>query len=135
MNTNDTNKIDGKIIYPELSYAIVGICFEIHNRLGRFSREKQYCDFLERKLQEIHVPYEREYTIGKTGNRVDFLIDGKLILEVKAKRFVLKQDFYQLQRYLQISGKKLGLIVNFRNRYLKPIRIIRIDTTSGKKFL
>lgn len=130
MNTNDTNKL----IYPELSYTLTGICFSVHNKTGRFAREKQYCDLIEEKLKELKIPYEREYST-KDGNRIDFLIDGKIILAVKAKRIVLKEDFYQLQRYLQSLNKKLGLIVNFRNRYLKPIRIVRIDTDAKKKFL
>ena len=134
MNTNDANSGEEKLIYPELSYTIVGICFETHNELGRFSREKQYGDLLEKKLEEAKISYEREYQILKTGNQADFLIDGKIILEIKAKSLITKEDFYQLQRYLQSSGKKLGLMVNFRNRYIKPIRIVRIDTDAKKKF-
>ena len=131
MNTNDANT---KLIYPELSYTIVGVCFEVHNQLGRFEREKQYGDFIEKKLKESGISYKREREILKTGNRVDFLIDDKIVLEVKARKLILKDDFYQLRRYLQSAGKKLGLMVNFRNRYLKPIRIIRIDTDARKKF-
>lgn len=44
MHTNDTNE---KLIYPELSYLITGICFEAHNEKGRFARERQYADLLE----------------------------------------------------------------------------------------
>jgi GxxExxY protein len=124
-----------KLIYPELSYLINGICFEAHNKLGRYAREKQYGNFVEEKLRELKIPYEREYRIDKAGNTVDFLIDNKLILELKAKRFIFKEDLYQMQRYLQSSGKKLGLIVNFRNRYLKPWRVVRIDTDARKKFV
>lgn len=62
------------------------------------------------------------------------MVDDKIVLEIKAKRLVSKEDFYQLQRYLQFSTKKLGLMVNFRNRYLKPARIIRIDTDAREKF-
>jgi len=132
MHTNDTNE---KIIYPELSYAITGICFNVHNKLGRYAREKQYADFLEKKLNETKISFEREYNIKNTGNIVDFLIDNKIILELKAKKFIIKEDYYQLQRYLQILNFKLGMIVNFRNRYLKPIRIIKINTDIKSKFV
>jgi hypothetical protein len=75
----------------------------VHNELGRFARERQYCDAIESKLITSRVPYIREYRIENSGNLVDFLIDSKIILEVKAKRLILKEDFYQLQRYLQFS--------------------------------
>ncbi|MEK7077037.1 MAG: GxxExxY protein [Patescibacteria group bacterium] len=135
MDTNDANKNQKKLICPELSYLITGICFDVHNKLGRFAREKQYCDELEKRLKEAGIIYKREYQIANTGNQVDFIIDDKIILEVKAKRLILKDDFYQLQRYLQSSQKKLGLIVNFRNRYLKPVRVLRIDTDARNRFM
>ena len=132
MHTNNTNK---KLIYPQLSYLITGICFNIHNKLGRYAREKQYGDLLEEKLKEVKVSYKRELKIGKTGNTVDFLIDNKIILELKVKPFILKEDYYQTQKYLQSSNMKLALLVNFRNRYLKPIRIIKIETNAKNKFV
>ena len=94
MHTNDTNK---KLIYPELSYLLVGIFFDIHNKLGRYAREKQYADSLENKLKEIRIPYKREYNIKKMGNMIDFLIDNKIILELKAAKFVTRDDYYQIQ--------------------------------------
>ncbi|MBI2626901.1 MAG: GxxExxY protein [Parcubacteria group bacterium] len=134
MHTNHTNK-KHKIIYPELSYVITGICFDIHNKLGRFNREKQYCDQIEKELKEQSITYKREFTIQNTGNKLDFLIDNKIILEVKAKTYILKEDYYQTQRYLQTLGKKLGLLINFRSRYLKPLRIVKIDTDVKTKFV
>ncbi len=134
MHTNYTNK-NGKLIYPELSYILTGLCFEVHNQLGRYAREKQYGDLLEETLREIKIPYKREFRIGKSGNMVDFFIDNRVVLELKAKPLILKEDYYQAQRYLQISNIKLALLVNFRNRYLKPIRVIRIDTDVKHKFL
>ncbi|MBM3257048.1 MAG: GxxExxY protein [Candidatus Liptonbacteria bacterium] len=134
MSTNYAN-MNQKLIHPELSYTITGICFAAHNELGRFGREKQYCDFLEAKFKEIGLPYKREYSIGETGNIVDFLIDDKIVLEAKSKRLLNKEDFYQTQRYLQNLNKKLGLLVNFRNRYLKPVRIVKIESDTRKNLI
>ena len=60
------------------------------------------------------------------GNIVDFIIDGKILIDLKAKRFITKEDYYQMLRYLKSSGLKLGLVVNFRGTYLKPKRIINL---------
>ena len=128
----NTNK---KIIYPELSYLITGICFNTHNELNRFSREKQYGDLIEKKLKEIKIPYKRELSISESGNIVDFLIDNKIIIELKAKRIITKEDYYQLQRYLQVLNIKLGIIVNFREKYLVPKRVVKIDTDNKNKFV
>ena len=134
MHANDTNNTN-KVIYPELSYTITGICFSVHNDLGRYAREKQYGDEVERRLKEAGLPYERELTIGGTGNVIDFMIDRKMILEVKAKRMVTKEDYFQIQRYLQTFNIKIGLLVNFRDKYIKPIRIVKIDTSAKHKFV
>ena len=134
MNTNDRNKME-KLIYPELSYMLTGVCFDAHNSIGRFGREKQYCDFIDTKLKELKIPFIRECVDTLTNNRFDFLIDGKIVLETKAKRFLTREDYYQLQRYLQASQKKLGLLVNFQNRYIKPMRVVRIDTDAKDRFV
>ncbi len=133
MHTNYTN--DGKLIYPELSYLITGLCFGVHNELGRFARERQYGDLLEKKLQNLKIPYKREFNLKDSGNIFDFLVDNKIILELKAKDFVEKKDYYQTQRYLQSFKINLGLIINFRNKYLRPKRIVRIETKVNEKFL
>lgn len=70
MSTNPTYQ--GKLVYPELSYNITGICFQVHNELGRFAREKQYADLLEIKLREKQVQYKSELNISNSGNIIDF---------------------------------------------------------------
>ena len=124
-----------KIIYPELSYQLTGILFNVHNELGKYGIEKQYGDLLEEKLKEVKIPHKREFKIGKTGNTADFLVDNKIILELKTEPLILREDYYQTQRYLQASNIKLALLINFRNRYLKPIRVIKIDTDAKNKFV
>ena len=133
MNANDTNKRE-KIVLKELSYLITGILFDVHNNLGRFCREKQYGDMLETLLKERNIFYEREKEIpvdkieNKFTNRVDFVINNELLIDLKAKDIVTKEDFYQMNRYLNAIGYKLGFIVNFRNKFLKPIRVIRANS-------
>lgn len=133
MNTNqqmNTNKrsMEGKIIHPELSYTVTGVLFATHNELGQYAREKQYGDLIERKLKEIKMPHKREVIISDTGNILDFIIDEKIALELKSARMITSDNYRQIQNYLQQTGLKLGILVNFRSKYLKPVRIIRIDS-------
>lgn len=124
--------MNSKIIYPELSYKIYGICFEAHNKLGRLLNEKQYGDAIATLLKEAEIPFIREYPIElefkniKIGgtNRVDFFIDGKIILEIKAKHYFTRDDYHQLKRYLQTAHCKLGILVNFREHKLRPKRVL-----------
>lgn len=128
MTTNgncQTHKPEIKLLYPELSYQITGLCFEVQNTLGRFAREKQYSDLLEDKFRTSAIQCKREYTVANTGNRLDFLINDRIILEVKAKPFLLKDEYYQVKRYLDVLGLELALLVNFQDKYLKPRRILR----------
>ncbi len=96
MNTKDAKgeNSEDKLIHRELSYTLTGACFDVHNKLGRFAREKQYSDLLEQKLKERKVPFKREYRVGSSGNNVDFLVDEKIVIEVKAKKLIAKKDFY-----------------------------------------
>ncbi len=128
IHPNDPNM--NNIIYPKLSYYITGLCFRVHKELGRFCREKQYADRLEKLLKEGKFRYQREIEISKLkegsseGNRVDFIVENKIIVDVKAKKFITKEDYYQMQRYLKNADLELGLIINFNNVYLKPKRVL-----------
>lgn len=127
-------RMKNNIVYPELSYKICGLCFYIHNKLGRYRNEKQYTDALEQLLKENKIKYIREKASPSSfkgekerRNISDFIIDDKIVLDVKAKPFITKEDYFQLRRYLVSCNKKLGLIVNFRQKYLYPKRILNRD--------
>lgn len=123
--------MEDKIIHKDLSYRLNGLLFRVHNELGKFCREKQYGDALEKLLTQEKIKFEREKEIpielvdNKYTNKVDFMIESKVLLDLKAKPVILKEDYFQMKRYLNASGYKLGLIVNFRNNYLKPTRVLK----------
>ena len=123
-----------KILYAQLSYDLHGLFFEIHNELGRYCREKQYADALDDLLKKRRYSYRREQQLSVENiehqgtNVADFVVNDQIVVEIKAKKFITKDDYYQVQRYLQASRYRLGLLVNFRDKYLKAKRIVRIDT-------
>lgn len=136
-NTNLTRIIrmprirQSNVLYPELSYAINGLCFTIHNKLGRFRNERQYADALEEKLKDSSLKYAREKSLppsfeGEHNNRniPDFIVEDKVVIDIKAKRLITKEDYFQMKRYLISSGLHLGIIVNFRQNVLTPKRIV-----------
>ncbi len=119
------------LIHPELSYKISGVLFAVHNELGRFRNEQQYADAIESYLKLYELPFEREKVMPQSfegehvgRNKVDFIIADSIILEIKAKRMLERTDYYQTRRYLMTLGKKLALLVNFRDKFLRPKRIL-----------
>ncbi|TRZ64476.1 MAG: RIP metalloprotease RseP [Spirochaetia bacterium] len=125
INPNTPNEI--KIIESELSYKLTGLFFETHKQIGRFAREKQHGDFLENLFKQNEINYKREVPIsigGSNSNIVDFIVEDKIIIELKSKPFIGKSDYYQTKRYLDAANLELGLIVNFRETYLKPKRVL-----------
>lgn len=128
-----------EILHKELSYRITGLFFQVQKELGRFCREKQYADRLEELLKENRLNYEREFEIrdtrtGRTtGNRIDFLIENKIIVDLKAKNFIFKDDYFQMQRYLRSLDLELGMIINFRNTHLKPKRVLNGENKNYKR--
>lgn len=125
-----------KIIFPDLSYEINGILFQVHKDIGKYCNEKQVCDRIEFYLKQKQISYERELVIpaGFEGeragrNRLDFIIDDKIILEIKTKKFLETADYFQIKRYLHAYHKKLGLLVNFREERIQPKRILNPEVS------
>lgn len=122
------------IIYPKFSYLIYGLLFQVHNKLGRFRNEKQYADAFEALLKENDISYKREtrlpksFTGEKAGRNIpDFVMEDRIIIDFKAKRLITKEDYYQMRRYLSSYKKKLGILVNFRQKSLAPKRVLNTE--------
>ena len=124
----------GQLLYKELSYQLVGCFIETRKNFGPGHKEKFYHEALAEELKSNNINFEREKPINiyhpKTGKRMnssyrpDFLIDNKIILEIKALPFIPKQTIDQLYDYLRNSEYELGYFVNFAAHKLTPKRII-----------
>lgn len=119
------------IVYPKLSYNIMGILFSVQNNLGNELQEKIYQRAVEKRLleqkilfiREFHLPIQDEHrVIGKY--YLDFVIDGKIAVELKAKPSLTDKDLRQLLAYLQIARLKLGILANFHTRQLTYKRVV-----------
>lgn len=124
-----------EILHKELSYQIVGILYEVHKKLGRFCKHGQYCEAIEILLKQRETNYQREINFDinfgedalKEGNRLDFFIKDIIPLEVKVKKILTIDNYAQMKRYLKATNRKLGIIVNFREKSIKPKRILNKD--------
>ena len=123
----DTNKL----IYPELSYQIMGMLFQVHNELGNKYQEKYYQRAVELELKKNKINFQKEvlvdlmYNGEKIGKYfLDFLIENKIVLELKTiDRFKIS-DYKQISAYLKSKEIKLGILANFRTEQLTFKRII-----------
>ena len=121
-----------ELIYKEECYKIVGILYEVHKNLGKGFSEIVYKDALEFEFNENDIIYEREkeYSV-KYKNSIlkhkfyaDFIIDNKIILEVKTVDCFNASYYNECLNYLKISGNKLALLVNFNLVSLEYKRIV-----------
>lgn len=122
-----------KILYPELSYSIVGILFDVYNELGGDYQEKYYQRAVASalRLKKINfveqLPVLLEYQESKIGRYyLDFLIDGKIILEIKRGDYFSRTNIRQLYTYLRATKLNLGIIANFTTKGVKFKRIVNI---------
>ena len=119
------------VFHPELSYTLYGLFFETHNELGRYCNEQQYADYLETLFRRKNFRYVRESPLAESfdgehsrRNIPDFIFENTIVVDLKAKRLITREDYFQMKRYLASSQKKLGIIVNFHQKILTPKRIL-----------
>lgn len=119
------------LLYPELSYKIVGVLFSVFNELGYQYQEKYYQRVVARCLGDLGISFKEQLSspIEFRGQLIgryifDFLVDDKIILEIKRGDGFSITDIRQVLGYLKKSGLKLGILDRFSSRGLKFKRII-----------
>lgn len=122
---------DRKLLYADLTYKVRGAIFTVYNELGFGHKENIYQKALIKEFETLSISYKQEVgldvkykgdIVGKY--RPDFVIEDKIIIELKSVEFMPKSYEEQLVHYLKTTGFSLGLLVNFGSSRLHIKRLI-----------
>ena len=112
----------------EISSDIIHAAIEVHKNLGPGLLESVYQKCLAIELRdmgytvEVEVPVCIKYkniNISDNGFFIDILVDDSVVLELKSVEIIMAVHKKQLQTYLKLTGKQLGLLLNFNEVLLK----------------
>ncbi len=124
-----------EILFKELSYAIIGAAMEVHRALGGGFLEAVYQAALAYELKLRNIPFEEQvhlpvYYKGQlVGEYIaDFVIDGKIILEIKAVSEIKEAHRAQAINYLAATGFELAILLNFGAAKLQHERLVRFQS-------
>lgn len=123
--------MNNKYLHQELTGRIIHCCMDVHNELGCGFLEKVYQEALEIVLKEEGINYEREKhlpiqfrgTILQCDYIADFVIDNKVIVELKAVSALDPLFEAQVINYLRATGLQVALLINFGQKDLQIKRL------------
>lgn len=123
------------LIYPELSYKIIGILFSVFNELGYGYKECYYQRAIRKLLKDNNIKFKEQVNFPIyfkneiIGRQIfDFLIEDKIILELKRGDRFSRNDIIQTSGYLKTANLKLGILARFTSKGLKFKRIVNINS-------
>ncbi|MGA2516616.1 MAG: GxxExxY protein [Thermodesulfobacteriota bacterium] len=115
----------------DLSHRIIGIAIDIHKTLGPGFQEKISEEALLKEFRKVGIGFEKQkvvrvdYDGQSLGNqRIDLLVNGEIIIEIKACAKIILIHRDQVISYLKTANKRLGLILNFGRRRLEIKRVV-----------
>jgi GxxExxY protein len=111
----------------KLTYEIIGAAIEVHKAIGPGLLESAYEECLCKELSQRQIPFERQKPLPveykgtklECGYRLDLLVAGKVVVEVKAVDALLPIHEAQLLTYLKLGGWEIGLLINFNVEVLR----------------
>jgi GxxExxY protein len=125
--TKGTKTTKERIEFELLSRTVIGCAIEVHRELGPGLLESAYQKCLEFELQTRGVQVDRELQLPvrykevqlDCGFRADFIIEERLILELKSVDRLTAVHEAQLLTYMKLSGCATGLLINFNTKRLR----------------
>ena len=120
--------------YSSLTEAIIGAAIEVHRELGPGLLESVYESCLAHELTARGLKFERQLPVPAIykgipidiGFRADFVVEATVVLELKAIDRVAAVHEAQLMTYLRLTGKRVGLLINFNTKLLKDGIVRRV---------
>ncbi|RKD98579.1 GxxExxY protein [Marinifilum flexuosum] len=116
--------------HEELTYKIIGCAMEVHKHLGNGFQELVYQRALsiEMKMQGINFSREHEMKLEYKGHnigtrRVDFFVEEKIMVEIKALVNLEDVHLAQAMNYVEAYGLEIGLLINFGSKSLQHKRV------------
>jgi GxxExxY protein len=111
----------------QITHDVIGAAIEVHRQLGPGLLESAYRECLTKEFILRGIPFEREKAVPveykgvllDAGYRLDFLIAGCVVVEIKAIEALAPVHEAQLLTYLRLGGWRLGLLINFNVAVLK----------------
>lgn len=119
-------------LYKELTYRIIGMAMKVHKELGPGFLEAVYEEAFTIELRSQRVPFRNQVPFDiyygdhklRKKYRADFVIDDKILVEVKKIGRLTKIDEMQVINYLRAADLKVGLVLNFGGSSLQWRRIV-----------
>ncbi len=116
-----------KLLYEELTGSILHCAYKVHSALGPGLLESAYEECLHYELDKIGLmaikqkamPLVYEEKKLDLGYRIDLMVDGKVIIEVKSVDALNPVHLAQIMTYLKLSGCRIGFLINFNVESLK----------------
>ena len=116
--------------HEEITYRIIGAAMAVHRRLGPGHKEIIYQRALEAEFEKTALAFEAQknlevYDEGRlVGYYIpDFIVEGQVIVEIKAFATLHQKYLGQVITYLNQTGLPIGLLINFGERSLRPRRV------------
>jgi GxxExxY protein len=111
----------------QITHEIIGVAIEVHKHLGPGLLESAYEECLFHELQLRNLKVERQKPVPvvyketklECGYRLDLLVEGKIVVELKSVEGLGPIHEAIMMTYLRMSGHKLGLLINFNVNVLK----------------
>lgn len=109
------------LVYPELSYRIIGVLYKVHTALGNKYQERYYQRAVALGLQEESLHFIKELAVDLSFNGekigkyyLDFLVEEKIIVELKTEPRFTREHFKQIMAYLKAKKIKIGYTCKFQ---------------------